>query len=514
MNTPSFECSFFLPINVGKSILFRHENKKYKILFKKSDPNSSSLRLVSVKKKRANHLKRGEWKIMKFSKKLLMPILGATLLMPTMGNVSAEEMKPTAITPAADLRADLDYLLSEHFTLAVAAMTTAYEGSKNADEAFKALDQNAVDMEPAIASIYGEKGAAEFERIFREHNNYTDDFVKATKENDQAAMAEVDKEVDQFVNEFAIFLSTATEGKLPEAAAKEALRIHEEQVKDTFEDYVEGDYEGAAKTYREGFQHMFDISKALSTSIVTQMPDKFEHTKADTPAADLRSTLNSLAAEHFALATMGMQKGFEGAKDYDYVGWSENANTADFKAAIGSVYGDEGAAQFEQIWQGDHISAQAEFVSAKIKGDTAGEQAAKDKLHKFAQEFGTFLGSATAENLPTKAAQAAVKAHEDTVIKTFEQYVAGDYAGSYDTYREGYKLMFGVGQALGDAIVKQNPDKFAGTAMPTDMPKTGMGGASEQTTNPLTIIWTALGSLAALMAVVVVRKRQLNNKKI
>ena len=54
---------------------------------------------------------------------------------------------------------------------------------------------------------------------------------------------------------------------------------------------------------------MFAISKALSNAIVTQMPDKFDNTKVDTPAADLRSSLNSLAAEHFALATMGMEKG-------------------------------------------------------------------------------------------------------------------------------------------------------------------------------------------------------------
>lgn len=142
-----------------------------------------------------------------------------------------------------------------------------------------------------------------------------------------------------------------------------------------------------------------------------------------------------------------------------------------------------------------------------LLGDEAGEKAAKDKLHKFAQEFGTFLGTATDGNLPTADAQAAIKAHEDTVIKTFEQYASGDYAGSYDTYREGYKLMFGVGQALGEAIVKQNPDKFAETAMPTDMPKTGMGGASESTMNPLTAIYIALGSLAVLTAGVILRKK-------
>lgn len=36
----------------------------------------------------------------------------------------------------------------------------------------------------------------EFEWIFREYNNYIDDFVKVIKENDKEVMVEVDKEVD------------------------------------------------------------------------------------------------------------------------------------------------------------------------------------------------------------------------------------------------------------------------------------------------------------------------------
>ncbi|MEE6131989.1 copper amine oxidase [Priestia aryabhattai] len=445
---------------------------------------------------------------MKISKKLIAPVLGASLLVPTM--VSAAEptqMQPTVETPAADLRSTLDQLLSEHFVLAVTAMTKAYDGAEDANEAFKALDENAADMTPAIASVYGDEGAKEFERIFREHNNYTDDLVKAAKEKDESARAEAEKEVQEFVDEFSAFLGTATEGKLPEETAKEAVRLHENQVLETFDDYVEGDYEGAYQSFREGFKHMYVISDALSNAIVTQMPEKFENSKSDTPAADLRSTLNSLASEHFALAAIGMQKGFDGAADYDFVNWAEDAHTADFKAAIASIYGDEGAAQFEKIWQGDHINAQAELASAKVKGDKEAEAAAQEKLKKFADEFGAFLGAATEENLPSGAAKDAVLAHEQTVIKAFEQYASGNYNGSYDTFREGYKLMFGVGQALGDAIVKQSPDQFAETKMPTDMPKTGLGGASESTTNPLTIVWTALGALAALTAAVVVRRK-------
>ena len=40
------------------------------------------------------------------------------------------------------------------------------------------------------------------------------------------------------------------------------------------------------------------------------------------------------------------------------------------------------------------------------------------------------------------------------------QYAAGNYDASYTTNREGFKVMFGVGQALGNAIVTQFNDKF------------------------------------------------------
>ncbi|TDL81023.1 copper amine oxidase [Peribacillus frigoritolerans] len=444
-------------------------------------------------------------------KKLLVPALSLSLLVPAFGTAKAEEMKPTVNTPAAQLRADLDYLLSEHFVLAVSAMTKSYDGAKDAEAANKALDQNAADMTPAIASVYGEEGAAEFERIFRGHNDYTADLVNAAKDKDENARAEAEKEVAEFVEEFSAFLGTATEGKLPKKAAEEAVKVHEAQVLEVFDNYVEGDYKEANETFREGYKHMYVISDALAGAITTQMPEKFENTKSDTPAADLRSTLNSLAAEHFALAATGMQKGFDQKEDYDFVSWSEDANTADFKAAIGSIYGEEGAAQFEKVWQGNHINAQAEIVAATLEGDEAKVKEAKAKLDQFAMDFGAFLGAATAENLPPKDAEGAVKAHEALVTQTFDQYVAGDYDASYQSFREGYKFMFGVGQTLGNAIVTQMPDKFAASEMPEDMPKTGMGGASEAS-SASAMTFAGLGSLLALTALFWFRRKSANQQ--
>lgn len=162
-------------------------------------------------------------------KKLIVPVLSLSLLVPTTGAFAADATSasmPTVSTKAADLRSDLDYLLSEHFALAVVAMTKAYEGAPDAAQALDALDKNALDMQPAIESLYGKEGAAEFERIFRAHNQYTDELVKATKMKNEDAIKAAEAKVQGFVDEFAKFLSTATGGKLPEQTAENALRLH------------------------------------------------------------------------------------------------------------------------------------------------------------------------------------------------------------------------------------------------------------------------------------------------
>ncbi|WP_253905457.1 copper amine oxidase [Bacillus sp. THAF10] len=436
-------------------------------------------------------------------KKLFALIMALTLLVPTFASANA-----TVKTPAADLRATLDHLLSEHFVLAVASMQKAYDDAEDAEHVQAALDQNAADMKTAVESIYGAEGAEQFNNIFAAHNNYTDDLVMAAKNNDEEARKAAEAEIEEFVVEFSTFLDGATGGNLPQKAAEEAIRAHEADVLNVFDSYVAGDYEAAYMAYREGFARMFDIGKALSGAIVMQMPDKFEGSQVDTPASNLRATLNKLAAEHTAYATIGMQKGFDQAEDVDFINWAEDAHTADFKAAIASIYGEEGAAQFEQVWQPNHIDAQSMIVAATLENDEAKRAEAEEHLQTFAKDFGGFLGAATEENLPSKAATEAVWAHEELVLKSYDHYTAAEYKAAYDSFRESYAFMFGIGETLGGAIVAQHPDKFGGenTSMPSEMPNTGMGGGS---TNSMPTAWiaVALGAVLVAATFLVVRRK-------
>ncbi|WP_147804268.1 copper amine oxidase [Alkalicoccus halolimnae] len=413
-------------------------------------------------------------------KRTILASCAAFVLFPSTAMAADHEVRPNVSTPAADLRADLDYLLSEHFVLAVETMQKTYDEAPDAEAVEEALLQNSMDMVTALEPIYGEEGAEQFGEIFVGHNDYTDAVVEAEKAGDEAARSDAEEEIEAFVVEFAAFLDTATEGNLPQEAAEEAIRAHEMDVLSTFDNYADENYEAAYTAYRDGFDRMYDISEVLSGAIVSQMPETFDHTAVDTPAAELRSTWNQLASEHFALATLGMQKGLNQADDYDFAAWAENQNSQDFQAAIASIYGEEAGSRFLTLWEPDHINAQGDLVAAAIEDDMEKRETALNHIDMFTEEFGAFLEAATDENLSAEAAQETLTVHEEQILRTFDKRVEGNYTEASDSFREGYQFMFGVGEALSGAITKQMPEQFAAEEMPEEMPATGLGGTSSR----------------------------------
>lgn len=432
---------------------------------------------------------------MKF-RKVLAPILGTALLIPGMGMaVSADEGSPVE-TSGVELRATLDSLLSEHYALAVDSMMKIYDGDAAAEAAMAALEANAADMEPVIASVYGEEGGAAFTDIFDKHNTGTDEYAMAVKEGDEAAQEEALDEIQSFVDEMGAFLGTATEGNLPEDGATDALRAHEDFVQNTFDLYVAGDFVESYTSYLEGFKQIFGAGSAISGAIATQFPDQF--TDPNTEAGDFRSTVSRIAAEHFALAQLSMAKGYNGAADFDFADWAQDQNTAEFQAAIASVYGEEAGTQFAGLWNNEHISVQSDLATAQAAGNEDEIQQAQTALiDTFASELATFLSSATEDRLPLDETTANIAAHEQSVVDTFSQYAAGDFEASYTTYREGYTIVFAIGKGLSGAIVDQFPENFE-TTVPDKMPATGLGGTANG--NNTMMIWMAMSTLILLAA--------------
>jgi hypothetical protein len=93
------------------------------------------------------------------------------------------------------------------------------------------------------------------------------------------------------------------------------------------------------------------------------------------------------------------------------------------------------------------------------------------------------------------------------LLNAFNSYTGKNHPAAYENIHAAYTHMFGLGQAMSDAIVDQFPEKFEGKK-PSDMPKTGMGGMSE--TNSSAILWSFFGFILA-SAVIAARRKSVNN---
>lgn len=180
----------------------------------------------------------------------------------------------------------------------------------------------------------------------------------------------------------------------------------------------------------------------------------------ESPATDLRITLDRLLAEHALLATFAMQKGFDGDKDFKAIAAALDTNTVDLGDAIGSVYGDEAKTSFLKLWR-DHIGFFVDYTVATAKKDEAGQEAARNQLAQYQADFSEFLATATGNKLPQNAAAEALQAHVNQLVQAIETYAAGDYPTAYTQIREAYHHMFMTGDALSGAIVAQSPEKFS-----------------------------------------------------
>ena len=182
----------------------------------------------------------------------------------------------------------------------------------------------------------------------------------------------------------------------------------------------------------------------------------------NTAAADLRVTLDTLLGEHALLALAAAQKGFDGAPDFETAAAALDANSVEVAEAIGSVYGEEAAAQFldgPSLWR-DHIGFFVDYSVALAGKDEAAQQEAVDDLTGYTGAFSGFLAEAT--GLPQAALQDGLVMHITQLKGAVDAYAAGDYEQFYRLTREAYDHMIATGDTLAAAIVEQSPDAFEG----------------------------------------------------
>ena len=183
--------------------------------------------------------------------------------------------------------------------------------------------------------------------------------------------------------------------------------------------------------------------------------------EAESPAADLRVTLDRLLGEHTLLAMFATQKGFSGDPDFKQAAAALDRNSVELSRAIASVYGDGAGKKFldgKLLWR-DHIGFFVDYTVGLAKKDKAMQREAVGNLKGYIEAFSAFLSGAT--ELPQGALRTAISEHVMQLKGQIDAYSKGNYAQAYRFAREAYAHMFMTGDTLAGGIVAQSPDKFA-----------------------------------------------------
>lgn len=450
------------------------------------------------------------WKRSLIAVPLSLSVLIPTAISTTEGSANAAE-KPSVDTPAVNLRDNLTDLLTAHGTYAIMAMRKGVQGNQ---EDFKAasnlLNQNTKDLQKAIASVYGDDAGQKFYKMWNAHVGYFVDYVKATANDDMDAKQKAKDELADYRKDFSEFLSSATGGGLAADAMADNLQTHVNQLIGAFDAYNNGNFEKAYSMQHDARTHLAKVAKGLSAAIVKQMPDKFNNTKAVTPAANLREQLAVHLSGHASLAMQTMQNGVDGSKDFKPSAAQLKKNTDMLTADIKSAYGQKGADQFNKLWS-EHIGYFVDYVNATAKGDKDAQQKALDNLEDYRADFANFMETATNGNVKADSVSQILQTHVDQLIGTFNQYNNENYDKTYMTFGKAYDHMYKPAKAISGAVVTQMPDKFA-SDMPSKMPKTDMGGTAGDQGETLALILASLATLTAAGTVVYRKKYQKSNE--
>ncbi len=182
----------------------------------------------------------------------------------------------------------------------------------------------------------------------------------------------------------------------------------------------------------------------------------------DTKAADLRVLLNNLNGQHADVASEVLRAGYDETDHFAPSAKALDVNSVALSKSVGAVYGPEAEAKFLEIWR-SHITFFANYAAASKAGDEAEMAKQEENLAGYVAAISNLLSGAT--GLPEDAVSALITEHVALLKSTVDRHADGDHEGSYSQQQlTRDQITTKVADTLSGAIVKQNPDKFTGSA--------------------------------------------------
>lgn len=181
----------------------------------------------------------------------------------------------------------------------------------------------------------------------------------------------------------------------------------------------------------------------------------------DSPAANLRVTVNLLLGEHISLAIKAVDAALNGrTQDFSAYNTQLNTNGTDIGALIGQVYGADAQKSFNGIWSA-HDADFVEYTQGLAAKDTAKQNDAVSLLTtQYVPQFSALIAGAT--GLPTATVTSLVGDHIMTTKAVVDDLGKKDYTKAATDLRTAYAHMQMIADPLAEAIAAQHSNTFAG----------------------------------------------------
>jgi hypothetical protein len=181
----------------------------------------------------------------------------------------------TALPATAALRQGMRKLWSDHAIWTREYIVAAVAGDPAQAAAAGRLMKNQEDIGAAVAGFYGEAAGAKLTALLKEHISIAVDLIEAAKAGDAPAKQRADAAWHRNGEDIAGFLSGANPN-WPRVLA-EMMNMHLATTTDEVVARLTKDWDRDVRAFDAVYQHLLDMSDALSDGIIAQFPARFSH---------------------------------------------------------------------------------------------------------------------------------------------------------------------------------------------------------------------------------------------
>jgi hypothetical protein len=370
---------------------------------------------------------------------------------------------------AAGIR--LQSLVAQHSVLVADMMRARIVRAPDvAQAADAALGKNTQALASLVDNLFGAAAGQQFADIWGGHIRYFYAYADALGTKDTAAADSARRDLATSEIKLGDFFAGASGGRLPKAAARDAVTAHINHLLAQADAFAKGKYTQAGADYAMAYEHGYAMGGALASTLLP----KDVATQLGQPQWKLRAGLTNLLGEHVALVVAATRAANGDAADFNALGKGLNENTTKLGTAVESLYGNAAADRFQSLWA-DHVDALMAYTSATVKGDDTGARAAQARLQSFAPALAAFLAGATKSKLGAQALAQAYNEHDRMLMGELTAYQAKDYNKAHQLSYQAYDQMFGLAGQLSNAI-----GLTLGANLPKGGSQTGGGGMAAE----------------------------------